>query len=53
MELVIIGLFWLLGTRFSRFFLKKINPNIIGKIFAKIRPIWKGVTRDIKAGVRS
>ena len=34
-------------------FVKKINPNYMGKIFSRIRPLWKRMTRSIKAGVRS
>jgi coenzyme F420-reducing hydrogenase beta subunit len=53
MEMAIVGLFWLFGTRMSRFLLRQINPNWMGRAFVGIRKSWKRMTRRIKAGVHS
>ena len=48
MEVIIDIVFWIAGLRFSRFLVTKISPAWMGKIFEKLRTIWKKMTRSTK-----
>jgi len=48
MELVISGLFVILGTPFARRMVEFIPPAVIGRIFESSRTTWKKATRGIK-----
>lgn len=48
MELIISGLFLLLGTRLARWTVERFSPTFIGKIFEKSRKSWKKSTHNIK-----
>lgn len=48
MELVLLSLFILLGTRPARFIVELIPPSTIGKLFEKTRKAWKKSTYKIK-----
>lgn len=48
MEIVIDALFLILSTRFPRWVVEKIPPQIIGNIFEKARKFWKKSTYRIK-----
>jgi coenzyme F420 hydrogenase subunit beta len=50
MEIIIDAMFLVLGTRFARWIVEKIPPEIIGKIFEKARKVWKKSTYRIKRG---
>jgi coenzyme F420 hydrogenase subunit beta len=48
MELMIDGLFLLLGSRPARWMAEKVPPALIGKAFEKARKFWKRSTHKIK-----
>ena len=48
MEVLISGLFSVLGTGISRFVVEKLPPAFIGSVFEKARTIWKKSTHQIK-----
>ncbi len=48
MELLINGLFLIMGTSFARYLVEKLPPEFIGKIFEKTRTLWKKSTHRIK-----
>jgi coenzyme F420 hydrogenase subunit beta len=48
MEVVIDGLFMILGTKIARLIVERINPSFIGRFFEKIRTLWKKSTHKIK-----
>ncbi|MBI4661357.1 MAG: Coenzyme F420 hydrogenase/dehydrogenase, beta subunit C-terminal domain [Verrucomicrobia bacterium] len=48
LELVISSLFVVLGSAPARWLLERVNPRLLGKIFVRLRTIWKRVTRGIK-----
>ena len=48
MELMITGLFLVLGTKPARFLADRIPMNIMGGAFEKARRIWKNATHKIK-----
>jgi coenzyme F420 hydrogenase subunit beta len=48
LEVVIVTLFALLGTRPARWCLERISPRLMGRIFARFRTLWKKSTRSIK-----
>ena len=48
MEIFIDILFWTLSTRLSRYIVEKISPKFMGKMFEKMRTIWKRLTKNIK-----
>ncbi|MBN1421166.1 MAG: Coenzyme F420 hydrogenase/dehydrogenase, beta subunit C-terminal domain [Planctomycetes bacterium] len=48
LELVISSLFAILGTAPARRMLECVSPRLLGRIFVKLRTIWKTGTRGIK-----
>jgi len=48
MEMVILSLFLVLGTRIGRFFIELFSPAWVGKIFEHSRLAWKKSTSRIK-----
>ncbi|MCB0821755.1 MAG: Coenzyme F420 hydrogenase/dehydrogenase, beta subunit C-terminal domain [Bacteroidales bacterium] len=48
MELLINGLFLIMGTSIARSLIEKLPPSFIGKIFERTRTIWKKSTHEIK-----
>jgi coenzyme F420 hydrogenase subunit beta len=48
MEIVILTLFLILGTRFARYLIEQFPPTWIGKIFEHSRKAWKKSTYRIK-----
>jgi coenzyme F420 hydrogenase subunit beta len=48
LELVISSLFGLLGTAPARWCLERVSPRLLGRIFARLRTLWKKGTRGIK-----
>jgi len=48
MEIVIDGLFIILGTSFARWVVAQFSPSFIGNIFEHTRKIWKKATFTIK-----
>jgi len=48
LELVISSLFAILGTAPARWMLERVSPRLLGKMFVKLRTIWKRGTRGIK-----
>ncbi len=48
MEIVISSLFLLLGTKPARHLVSKVRPDVVGKIFQKLRTLWKKITYNIK-----
>lgn len=48
MELIISGLFLVLGTRPARWAVERFSPRFIGKIFERSRTYWKRSTHNIK-----
>jgi coenzyme F420 hydrogenase subunit beta len=48
MEILIDVLFLAAGTRFARWIVERIPPQIVGKIFDKARKLWKRSTHNIK-----
>ncbi len=48
METVISMLFLLLGTRPARWFVERLSPVFVGRIFEKTRTVWKRSTHSIK-----
>lgn len=48
MEAVIVTLFGLLGTRCARSLVERIKPATMGRVFERLRAVWKRATRGIK-----
>ena len=48
LELVISALFGLLGSAPARWLLERISPRLLGKIFVRLRTVWKRTTCGIK-----
>lgn len=48
MELVIVCLFGMLGTRPARWLCERLPPDKLGRVFEWLRTAWKRVTRGIK-----
>jgi len=48
MEIVIDGLFIILGSSFARWVVAQFSPSFIGNIFEHTRKIWKKATFTIK-----
>lgn len=48
MEILINGLFLILGTSVARNLVEKLPPSFVGNIFEKTRTIWKKSTHKIK-----
>lgn len=48
MEVIIDGMFLMLGTRVARYLVEMIPPAIVGRVFEKARTIWKRKTHTIK-----
>lgn len=48
MELAIDALFLICGTRFASWFVERLSPSFLGRIFEKSRKTWKSSTNRIK-----
>jgi len=48
MEIVILSLFLVLGTRPARFIIEQFPPSLVGKLFERSRKVWKKSTYSIK-----
>jgi hypothetical protein len=48
LELVISSLFGLLGTAPARWCLQRVSPRLLGRVFVRLRRLWKKGTRGIK-----
>ena len=48
MELIISGLFVIMGTKMAHWMVERFSPGLIGIIFQKSRGIWKNSTKKIK-----